>query len=207
MARELSPAIRERRRDRILEVATRVFFEEGFAAATMSTISARLGGSKATLYAYFPNKETLFEAIIQRQCELLLRAIDEAGSLAELRGQLTHLGLAFVGLLVSEPGVRTMQLSIEGSRNNPALAHRFEQVGVRAVTERLVSFLGDASARGELSAPDPLEAARTFISLMRGDLHFRRLLNLIPEPSPKTMRLEVDRAIDIFLRAYPQTAR
>ncbi len=52
----------------ILDAAAEVFLEEGFAAASMSAIAARVGGSKGTLYNYFRSKEELFEAYIQRHC-------------------------------------------------------------------------------------------------------------------------------------------
>ena len=48
---------RDQRREAILQVAREVFFEYGYSAASMSTIAARLGGSKGTLYNYFKNKE------------------------------------------------------------------------------------------------------------------------------------------------------
>src|SRR5581483_9396609 len=59
---------RDARREAILDVARDVFLEEGFAAASMSTIAARLGGSKATLYNYFKSKEEIFEAYVARHC-------------------------------------------------------------------------------------------------------------------------------------------
>ena len=45
-----------------------VFFEQGYTAASMSTIAARLGGSKGTLYNYFKSKEELFEAQVRDMC-------------------------------------------------------------------------------------------------------------------------------------------
>ena len=62
---------RDRRRDAIIDVAREVFFEEGYAAASMSSIAARLGGSKGTLYNYFRSKDELFEAQVRDGCERL----------------------------------------------------------------------------------------------------------------------------------------
>src|SRR6201986_4175353 len=59
---------RDARREAILEVAEEVFLEEGFGAASMSTIAARLGGSKGTLYNYFKSKDELFQAYVLRRC-------------------------------------------------------------------------------------------------------------------------------------------
>ena len=56
---------RDQRREAILNVAREVFFEQGYSAASMSTIAARLGGSKGTLYNYFKSKEELFEAQVR----------------------------------------------------------------------------------------------------------------------------------------------
>ncbi len=44
--------------------------EDGFAAASMSSIASRVGGSKGTLYNYFPSKQQLFEAMIRNECDL-----------------------------------------------------------------------------------------------------------------------------------------
>src|SRR5580692_6870568 len=79
---------RDQRRDAIVEVARQVFFEEGYAAASMSTIAARLGGSKGTLYNYFRSKEELFEAQVVEGCarfgEAAFERLSEGGSIAEV---------------------------------------------------------------------------------------------------------------------------
>lgn len=201
MGQELSPAIRERRRDRILEIATEVFLDHGYAATTMSMISQQVGGSKATLYAYFPNKDVLCEAIFQRLCDRVLDALSETGSALDLEGRLRRVGMGFMQALVSDDGVKTFQLAVEGSRVNGDLARRFETIAL-AVTHKLADLIEQADAKGEISAPDPIEAANVFISLMRGDLHLRRLLNLHPEPSFEQRRIEVARAIRVFIAAF-----
>jgi TetR/AcrR family transcriptional regulator, mexJK operon transcriptional repressor len=52
--------LREERRCAIMTVAQRHFARCGFSGASMSAIAADVGGSKATLWAYFPSKERLF---------------------------------------------------------------------------------------------------------------------------------------------------
>ena len=44
---------RDERRDGILDVGRDCFLVDGYAATSMSSIAARLGGSKGTLYNYF----------------------------------------------------------------------------------------------------------------------------------------------------------
>jgi hypothetical protein len=46
----------DERRQAILDVATQIFKDIGYERASMAAIAARVGGSKATLYSYFPRK-------------------------------------------------------------------------------------------------------------------------------------------------------
>ena len=58
-------ARKEERRLAILDVAKRSFLESGYSATSMSAISVELGGSKGTLWNYFPSKEELFAAVLE----------------------------------------------------------------------------------------------------------------------------------------------
>jgi AcrR family transcriptional regulator len=202
LSQGMSQAIRDQRRDRILQVAREVFFEEGFNAATMSTIAARLGGSKATLYAYFKNKEDLFDAIIRDQCSVLegMLMLDEEG--ADVRATLTALGRELVTAMSSDQAVRTVQLIMEESRRNPELARRFDEAGPKVGSERLAAYLARCHAKGEIHAPDPVYAASVLFNLLKGELHFRRLIGLAPEPTAETVEKEVQAAVTTFLTAY-----
>jgi len=49
----------------ILEAALTVFARHGFAAARMDAVAREAGIAKGTLYLYFPDKETLFKALVR----------------------------------------------------------------------------------------------------------------------------------------------
>src|ERR1700751_5239834 len=57
----------DERRQAIVAAAWEVFRQNGFERTTMSDISERLGGSKATLYGYFQSKEQLFAAALEKE--------------------------------------------------------------------------------------------------------------------------------------------
>ena len=65
----------EAKRLAILKAAADVFREVGFERASMSEIRGRVGGSKATLYNYFPSKEKLFFEVMYHAKELELASI------------------------------------------------------------------------------------------------------------------------------------
>ena len=49
---------------KILDAATDLFLKVGYEQTSIDTILMQSGGSKSTLYAYFPTKEDLFRAVI-----------------------------------------------------------------------------------------------------------------------------------------------
>jgi TetR/AcrR family transcriptional regulator len=60
------PSIREINERAILAAAETVFAERGFSGATMSMIAARAGSPKANIHYYFPTKERLYRAVVER---------------------------------------------------------------------------------------------------------------------------------------------
>jgi AcrR family transcriptional regulator len=59
-------ARRAHRREQILDAATRLFAERGYAEADTQLLAERLGVGKGTLYRYFPSKEDVFLAAADR---------------------------------------------------------------------------------------------------------------------------------------------
>ena len=59
------------RRRALLDAARDVFLERGFANATIDAVVERAGGSKATVYSLFENKEGLFAALVAEAAEEL----------------------------------------------------------------------------------------------------------------------------------------
>ena len=66
----------DEKREHILKVAYAAFLGEGYAATSMSSIAAKVGGSKATLYNYFSSKEELFAAVIEEKCRDIHAILD-----------------------------------------------------------------------------------------------------------------------------------
>jgi AcrR family transcriptional regulator len=54
----------EAKHNEILKIASQVFIEMGYEGASMAEIATRVGGSRGTLYRYFPSKERLFLEVV-----------------------------------------------------------------------------------------------------------------------------------------------
>src|ERR1043166_4842064 len=68
-------------RQRIVDAARAHFFNHGFRSVTMDDLAEELGISKKTLYAYFPGKFDLLEAVLAdklRSVEATLKEVTRA---------------------------------------------------------------------------------------------------------------------------------
>jgi AcrR family transcriptional regulator len=87
--RRLSRADREQQ---VLRVAREQFARRGFAAVTMEDIALEVGVKKPLLYAYFGNKERLYEACMSPAGDALIAAILAAVDRATTPAEAVRLG-------------------------------------------------------------------------------------------------------------------
>ena len=191
------------RRQAILDIARETFLKEGYAAASMSSIGARAGGSKATLYTYYPSKSDLFAAVMVEMCERnRLELTTEADSASDLADTLRRVGGRYVRLMLSDELVTLHRLVVAESGRFPEIGRALYVTGPRlgkaTLAERLQRYLDD----GGLRACDVLRAAGHFFDLCLSGLYRRRLWNLDEPITEADMDLNVQTATDVFLRAY-----
>ncbi len=82
--------------DAIVEAAAHILETAGFAGYTTNAIAERAGACIGSLYQYFPNKEAVTLALIERESTALLRDIQAAASLADWREALDAMVAATV---------------------------------------------------------------------------------------------------------------
>ncbi len=69
---------RTEREQQILDIATRVFGDRGYANASLTDIASAAGVSKPLIYAYFDSRDGLHAACLRRAGEGLVAAVAEA---------------------------------------------------------------------------------------------------------------------------------
>jgi len=74
--RPRNPELEARRRAEILDVAARVFASHGFANTQVQTIANHVGVGNGTVYRYFPTKDQLFLAAVERGLQELTAEMD-----------------------------------------------------------------------------------------------------------------------------------
>jgi AcrR family transcriptional regulator len=67
----------ERTAERILDAAERLFAERGYAGATLRDVASQVGLRTPSLYNHFPNKESLYAAVLERGISPVLDVLSE----------------------------------------------------------------------------------------------------------------------------------
>src|SRR4051812_12054117 len=195
---------RDQRRELILDVAQSVFLEEGFANASMSTIAARLGGSKGTLYNYFKSKDDLFNAYVERRClwqdEIFAAPLDGETPETTLR----RIGRAYLTRVLTDFNLRNFRLIAAEAERSPEIGSTFYDAGPRKGAERVAELLTGMASAGHLDfdGQDPLDVAHQFLGLVQSRYFKARLCNAIPELTKKQIEDEAALATRTFLRAF-----
>jgi AcrR family transcriptional regulator len=196
-------ATRGQRREAILKIAHDVFAEEGYSSASMSNIASRLGGSKGTLYNYFKSKEDLFHAHVEDRCNCHVRTAFGQPLVGEDPvAVLTQLGERMLELWATEESVAFYSVIVSEARRDPSVGRAFYESGPLFGIRRIANFLESARAEGWIAAEDCVQAAEDYISLLHGGLHWRRVLNVVPPPTPEQIHAEALRVAKTFMRAY-----
>ena len=195
---------RDERRDGILDVARQCFLAEGYAATSMSTIAARLGGSKGTLYNYFKSKEELFEAVMQRQCGALAETLfDVAHDGDGPRERLEHFAQSFLKALLTPESLGIHRLVVSEAERRPELGQMFYDFGPKVVLAKVAAYLGDLMDQGLLRRADPLLAAQQFKDLAISGVLMPRVWGAVTHDlTDAEVETQVTGAVDTFLRAY-----
>ena len=154
--------------DTILEATARVLVKHGFDGTTTNAVASAAGVSIGSLYQYFPNKEALVAALVERHVEDMGRAIVEE--------------LAKVATLPLPRAVRqVIELTIRAHAVEPelhrVLTEQVPRVGRLAklretdeLCHRMVAQLLVARER-ELAVRDPDLAAFVIVSAIESIVH------------------------------------
>jgi len=92
------------RQEQILETAAKLFARYGYADTDTQLLADELGVGKGTLYRYFPSKQELFLAAVDRVMRKLRQTID--ASIAQIEDPLDRIAQAirtFLGFIANHP--------------------------------------------------------------------------------------------------------
>lgn len=194
---------RQDRREAIVTVATRYFLDHGYSGTSMSAIAAALGGSKGTLWNYFPSKEELFTAVIDHASMAFRTELSEnLGQQGDFATALRIFGTKLLEKVTSPSAIALNRLVLAEAGRFPEMGRIFFERAPRLTIALLAEFLTGVMERGQLRREDPIEAAQMFVHMCLARLQQQLMMSVLSETTVEQREQEVDRALSIFLRAY-----
>jgi len=189
-----------KKRDSILDAATRVFIAEGYDRSSMDRIAEVADASKRTVYDHFPGKDVLFRAVIDRflrqshglkhvpyhpKHSLASQLHRFADAIVELTRNPEWLGIVKVmtSVVVVQPGL---------------VAESMARVNIKE--DSLETWLKDASRDGRLRVKNPGLAAQAFWAALNGAFLMPAIyVGPMPEEATDALKKEL---VQLLLSKY-----
>ncbi len=187
----------ERARGAVLEAAAELLLERGLAAVSMDTVAARAGVSKATIYRWWPTKETLALDALYHEWA----GVPPARDTGTLRGDLLSLFRPWVRLAGQRPYGRVIAALLTEAQTDPAFAREYRARFVQPRRDQARAIFRRAIERGEIPADTKVEVA---LDLLYGAIYHRLLHGHAPL-NDRFVRDVIDTALDGITRKH-QTA-
>ena len=194
----------EARREAIVEAAATLFQEMGYERASMNELARRLGGSKATLYSYFPSKEALLVAVVKAfttgHLAEAVDGLDVAFADLDLENVLTRFGERMLLVLTNDSTALAVYRMVIAESGHSDIGTLFHDSGPRESIGALAAFMTVAMEKGQLAKADPHLRAQQFLALVTAETNMR-IYQQNPEPLQiAEIRKLVVNAVDMFLR-------
>lgn len=192
----------EVRRKAILKAAAEVFLERGYADTSIDAVVERSGGSKATVYALFGNKEGLFSAAAAECGEEFAAAIGNVDVCTSPADSLRRIARAYLKLILSPKRLAMFRMMVGDSGRRPEAGDVFYRLGPQAALGAVAKFFRECVARGLVKTDDPEQLADCFLGALRGSLFNRALLNPTRAPTEKEIERHIDFVVEMLLRTH-----
>lgn len=185
----------------ILAAASRSFFAHGFAATSIEQVAADAGVSKVTIYNQFDDKEGLFTAAVEAECERMRGHFRiEALEGVSLRDRFLAIGKAMSAFLSRPEMVQFERRIAAETEREPAIGAAFLAAGPHRMKQAFAALLEKMNEAGEVAIDDPELAAEQFAGMCKGMGDLERRFGMPRDEKRDQERIEG--AVEVFCRAY-----
>ena len=190
------------RRTITIESVIELAAEQNPSEITTAAIATRMQLTQGALFRHFPNKDAIWQAVMEWVAERLLTRIERAASGASSPlAALEAMYLAHIAFVIEHPGVPRMMFG-ELQRADDSAAKRVVQTMLRRYRERLRTLIKEGKASGELDPKlDAAAAATLFIGSIQG-----LVMQALLQGDSKQMRKNAPAAFAIYRRGIAHTS-
>lgn len=170
---------RQERRELILRAAEAEFMEKGYRDTLMDEIAARVGIAKGTVYLYFPSKQDLVLALIEREFELFLETFEHISvSPLTARAKLEYIFLQACQEILGKRLQALLSFFTSSDAHKDMYGKRVQmQLYSTELATRLSALIEEGKAAGELNPAVPTIVMLSSFFMLLSPHAFRRVLD------------------------------
>jgi len=152
------------RRKQLIDIAMKLFSEQGFDGTSTREIAQAAGVNEAIIFRHFKTKEDLYWAVLADRIERRGRS-RRVRELLESDGDAREVMTAIAEAMLDRTAEDTAvtRLLFYSALRNRDLSERFFQTYAQEKFELLAEFIGRRIEAGEFRTADPMIAARSFL--------------------------------------------
>ena len=188
----------DERREEILREGLRCFAARGFNGTTTRQIAESIGITEAALYRYFPSKESLYSAIVERKIETppLFDRVEDAARRRDDVAVFTGLASGVLERGAADP--EFVRLLFYTALESHELAAPLFASRVEPLREFVTDYVRTRIEEGAFRPIDPLLGARAFLGMIRDYLNVR-VVHGESATYPQPLGEVVTTFVDLFL--------
>lgn len=162
----------EARPDEILDAALAEFIVNGFDAARMEDIAARAALSKGAVYLYFPSKESLLRALIEREVKPIFADVRTmSAAIPDPKAALKSI-VVMIAQRLADPRLAAIPFLVISVANRfPELAHYYRTEVIEPAKSALEALVERGIAMGQFRKAAP----RSVVRALAGPLMFEAI--------------------------------
>ncbi len=197
----------EATRNRILDAAEQEFAKAGLLGARTEAIAAKTAVTKAMLFYYFEDKETLYRAVLERTFAKRVRAMQRM----DINNAKAEVALrSFVQVFLEEISDSTHMGSMFIYESIQNKGKYYREIAIATLYAPLVAILQRGVANGEFRKFDPVHATVNIIGVCSFYFLVRENMKHLWHPTadllePDMIQQHISEAIEFILAGVRQT--
>jgi TetR/AcrR family transcriptional repressor of mexJK operon len=185
---------------RVIACAARLFMERGYAGVSIEAVAAEAGVGKNTIYRRHATKADLFQAVVDDQIRMRLRAPEEIEA-GDLAGSLNRLASLLVAAALNPETTALQRLVIAEAERFPEIAAICLDRAFRPAIALARSVL-EHHAGPQATLADLDFAAEQFVAAIVYGPHLHALMGRRDLTTAEAAQHYADRAVALFLDGW-----
>lgn len=194
----------DERRRQIEAAAFELLAEKGYRSTSMLQIAKRASASNQTLYAWYGNKQSLFQSLIEENAHAVKNLLRKAlGTQSDPMQTLCSLGPLLLEFTTGEKAIIMNRAAVADADETGILGETIDGTARQEMVAMITAIMEQLVATGRFrSDTDPADAAESYISLLFGEVQMRQALGRMGPLDPPEIAARAGRAFDLIDKLY-----